>query len=106
MKHVSLLLCLACLALASPRAWAAAADELYVPVFNTILQGDTLREAGQGKQALEKYLTAQEGLKKIQAAYKTWEPKLVDFRLKYLADAITKLNIQFPAPASPSRSFP
>jgi len=106
MKHVSLLLCLACLALASPRAWAAAADELYVPVFNTILQGDTLREAGQGKQALEKYLTAQEGLKKIQAAYKTWEPKLVDFRLKYLADAITKLNVQFPGTSVPKPVIP
>ena len=47
MKHVSLLLCLACLALASPAARGAAADELYVKVFNTILQGDQLREAGR-----------------------------------------------------------
>ncbi|MFM8471211.1 MAG: hypothetical protein ACKODH_14840, partial [Limisphaerales bacterium] len=106
MKHVSMLLCAACLALASPKVWAAAAEELYVPVFNTILQGDTLREAGQGKQALEKYLTAQEGLKKIQAAYKTWEPKLVDFRLKYLEDAIAKLNVQFPGTTAPKPVVP
>lgn len=48
MKHVSLLLCLACLVLASPSAEAAAAaDELYVKVFNTILQADDLTRAGQ-----------------------------------------------------------
>ena len=96
MKHVSLLLILACLALASPSAHAAAAEELYVPVFNLIFQGDSLQTSGQGKAALEKYLAAQEDLKKIQSAYKTWEPKLVEFRLKYLEDVIAKLSVQFP----------
>ena len=96
MKHVYLLLCVVCLALACPSAQAAAADELYVKVFNTVLQGDSLQDAGQGKPALEKYLSAQEELKKLQAAYKTWEPKLVAFRLVYLDDQIKKLNVQFP----------
>ena len=84
MKHVSMLLFVTCLTLASPSARAAAADELYAKIFATILQGDTLREAGQGKAALEKYLSAREELLKLQAAYKTWEPKIVDFRLRYL----------------------
>ena len=106
MKHVSLLLIAACLALASPRAWAAAAEELYVPVFNLIFQGDSLKDAGQGKAALEKYLTAQVDLKKIQAAYKTWEPKLVEFRLKYLEDAIAKLMVQFPGTTAPKPVLP
>lgn len=106
MKHVSLLLCVACLALACPSAQAAAADELYVKVFNTVLQGDSLREAGQGKQALEKYLTAQDDLKKLQAAYKTWEPKLVTFRLGYLDDRIKQLSVQFPGTIAPKPIIP
>lgn len=107
MKHVSLLLCLACLVLASPSAEAAAAaDELYVKVFNTILQADDLTRAGQGKQALEKYLAAQEDLKKLQSAYKTWEPKLVDFRLKYLDDVVQRLNKQFPGTTAPKPLVP
>lgn len=106
MKHVSLLLCVVCLALACPSAQAAAADELYVKVFNTVLQGDSLQDAGQGKPALEKYLSAQEELKKLQAAYKTWEPKLVAFRLVYLDDQIKKLNVQFPGTTAPKPIIP
>ena len=106
MKHVYLLLCVVCLALACPSAQAAAADELYVKVFNTVLQGDSLQDAGQGKPALEKYLSAQEELKKLQAAYKTWEPKLVAFRLVYLDDQIKKLNVQFPGTTAPKPIIP
>lgn len=107
MKHVfRLILCAACLVLATASARAAAADELYVRVFNIILQGDQLRESGKGKAALEKYLTAKEDLLKIQSAYKTYEPKLVDFRLKYLDDLIQKLNVQFPGTTPPAPVIP
>lgn len=106
MKHVSMLLFAACLVLAVPRAQAAAADELYVRVFNTILEGDALQTAGKGKQALEKFLTAQQELTKIEAAYKTWEPKLVSFRLQYLDDVIKKLSIQFPGTTAPAPAVP
>jgi tetratricopeptide (TPR) repeat protein len=106
MKHASLLLFVVCLALASPSAKAAAADELYVKVFNTVLQGDALLDAGQGKQALEKYLFAQDELKKLQAAYKTWEPRLVSFRLQYLDDQVKKLNVQFPGTTAPKPIIP
>jgi tetratricopeptide (TPR) repeat protein len=107
MKHVfRLILCAACLVLAPASARAAAADELYVRVFNIILQGDQLRESGKGKAALEKYLTAKEDLLKIQSAYKTYEPKLVDFRLKYLDDLIQKLSVQFPGTTPPAPVIP
>lgn len=96
MKHVSLLLFLACLVSACPSARAAAADELYVKIFNTILQADDQQKSGQGKKALENYLLAQDDLKKLQSGYKDWEPKLVDFRLKYLDDHIKRLTVQFP----------
>ncbi|NBU11457.1 MAG: hypothetical protein EB141_07665 [Verrucomicrobia bacterium] len=106
MKHVSMLLFVTCLTLASPSAQAAAADELYAKIFATILQGDTLREAGQGKAALEKYLSAREELLKLQAAYKAWEPKIVDFRLRYLEGAVTALNVQFPGTTVPKPIIP
>lgn len=106
MKHVFWLTVAACLVLASPSAKAAAADELYVRVFNTILQADQLRETGKGKAALEKYLTAKEDLAKIQSAYKTYEPKLVEFRLKYLDDHIQKLTVQFPGTTAPAPFIP
>lgn len=106
MKHVSLFLCVVCLALARPSAQAAAADELYVKVFNTVLQGDSLLDAGQGKQALEKYLVALDELKKLQAAYKTWEPKLVTFRVLYLEDQVKKLDAQFPGTTAPKPIIP
>ena len=106
MKHVSLFLCVVCLALARPSARAAAADELYVKVFNTVLQGDSLLDAGQGKQALEKYLVALDELKKLQAAYKTWEPKLVTFRVLYLEDQVKKLDAQFPGTTAPKPIIP
>ncbi|PHX93078.1 MAG: hypothetical protein CK546_09365 [Pedosphaera sp.] len=106
MKHVSLFLCVVCLALARPSAQAAAADELYVKVFNTVLQGDSLLDAGQGKQALEKYLVALDELKKLQAAYKTWEPKLVTFRVQYLEDQVKKLDAQFPGTTAPKPIIP
>lgn len=106
MKHVSLFLCVVCLALARPSARAAAADELYVKVFNTVLQGDSLLDENKGKQALEKYLVALDELKKLQAAYKTWEPKLVTFRVLYLEDQVKKLDAQFPGTTAPKPIIP
>ncbi len=106
MKHAFWLVCAACLVLASPKAQAAAADELYVRIFNTILQADQLKESGKGKPALEKYMTAKEDLAKIQAAYKTWEPKLVAFRLRYLDDQIKTLGAQYPNTTPPAPYIP
>ncbi len=65
-------------------------------IYETIVHADSLRERGQGRPALENYLFAQEELKQLHAADPTWEPKLVDFRLKYLEGRIAPLAVQFP----------
>lgn len=106
MKHVFWLLCAACLVLASPSAKAAAADELYVRIFNTILQADDLRDTGKGKAALEKYLFAKDELANFQAGYKTYQQPLVAFRVKYLNDNIQKLSVQFPGTTAPAPVIP
>ena len=88
-----------------------AQDDQYVKVFNTILQADTLKDAGQGRAALEKYLDAEVELKKIQAGFPAWNTKIVTFRLGYLSDRITPLKAQFPgvglaAPVVPTGKSP
>jgi chromosome segregation ATPase len=82
---------------------AAAPDELYIKIFDTIMVGDGMKTAGQGRNALEKYLEADRDLKKLQSAYKTWNPRIVNFRLKYLSDRIGPLKVQYPGTIIPKK---
>ncbi len=85
---------------------AAAQDDQYVKVFNLILQADALRDSGKGRESLEKYLEAQDALKKIQSAFPAWNDKVVSFRLKYLDDRIKPLLQQFPGTTMPMLVLP
>ncbi|MBI3877994.1 MAG: hypothetical protein HY300_18875 [Verrucomicrobia bacterium] len=85
---------------------AAAQDDQYVKVFNLILQADALRDTGKGRESLEKYLEAQDALKKIQSAFPAWNDKVVTFRLKYLDDRIKPLQQQFPGTTMPRPILP
>ena len=78
---------------------ARAQDDQYVKVFNVILQADGLKDAGNGRAALEKFLDAEAELKKIQTAFPTWNAKIVTFRLAYVAERLAPLKVQFPGPA-------
>jgi hypothetical protein len=80
---------------------ASAQDDQYVKVFNLILQADALRDSGKGREALEKYLEAQDGLKKIQSAFPSWNDKVVAFRLNYMDTRIKPLMSQFPGTTMP-----
>ena len=79
-------------------------DDQYVIIYTLIQQGDANVDAGQPKQALGDYVEAQRELKKFQQVYSDWNPKIVSFRLNYLADRITALTPQqatnAPAPAT------
>ena len=77
---------------------ARAQDDQYVKAFNLILNGDGLRDQGQGRAALAKFIEAEAELKKIKAAHPAWNPKIVKFRLDYVADRIAPLLVQFPGP--------
>lgn len=78
------------------QAKAADASEQYIDIFNIVMAADGLKAQGQGRQALQKYMEAERDLKKLKNAYGDWNPKIVNFRLSYLADRIGPLKVQYP----------
>ncbi len=78
------------LALGRLSAPAQSVDDQYVGIYNLIQQGDVLT-ASQPAEALTKYLAAQTALQRLQTLSPDWNPKVVNFRLGYLADKISEL---------------
>jgi hypothetical protein len=77
-------------------------DDQYVIIYVLIQQGDAYVNSGQAQQALGEYVEAQRELEKFQKVYSDWNPQIVNYRLKYLADRIQALTPQAaPANASP-----
>lgn len=72
-------------------AVAQSTDEQYVRIYNLIQQADALRVAGDVQEALPKYLEAQTALTQIQRVNPTWNPKVVSYRLNYLAGKIAEI---------------
>jgi Tfp pilus assembly protein PilF len=75
------------------------ADSQYLNLYSTIQQADGLAGSGDPRQALAKYTEAQAQLQQFQNAFPDWNPKIVTFRLKYLAGKIADLVTQLPPPA-------
>ena len=67
---------------------AQSSEEQYVRIYNLIQQADALNGNGQFAQALPKYLEAQSALQRIQKFNPTWNPKVVSYRLSYIAERI------------------
>lgn len=72
-------------------AGAQSVDEQYVRIYNLIQQADALRASGDESEALPKYLEAQTALTQIQRVNPTWNPKVVSYRLNYLANKIAAI---------------
>lgn len=90
-----------------PCAWAEGADDQYVRIYNMIQEADGLDGNGAWSQALEKYSEAQKQLQQFQKGYPEWNPKVVGFRLNYVAGRITEIAPKVPAaPAAPVVSSP
>jgi tetratricopeptide (TPR) repeat protein len=66
-------------------------DDQYVQIYNLIQEGDSLG-ADQSTQALAKYNEAQTALRRFQKIYPSWNERVVNFRLNYLASKITILS--------------
>lgn len=62
-----------------------APDDRYIAIYDLIQQADGLVDNNSIKQAQAKYAEAQTALIKFQAEYPTWNIKIVNFRLNYLA---------------------
>jgi Flp pilus assembly protein TadD len=82
--------------LAVARVQAQAPDDQYVAVYNLIQDADVLNASGDQRRALGKYLEAQAALEKFRKGYPEWNPKVVNFRLTYVAAKIAALRAVLP----------
>jgi hypothetical protein len=98
--HVGLVL--AVLLLAPWGAWADGPDEQYVNIYNLIQQADSLRSSGSLEEALAKYLEVQTALRRFQRLYPDWNPKVVGFRVSYVAERVAALSATVAPPAAPA----
>ncbi len=80
------------------------ADDQYLILYSLIQQADTLAGSGQPKAALNQYIEVQGELQKFQKIYPDWNPKIVSFRLKYLARKIDEVTSQLPVAAAPEEN--
>lgn len=84
-----------------PSAHGAEADELYLKIFNGIEQADALAEKSKPVEARTKYIEAEKQLKAFKKNFPTYNTKVINYRLNYLAGKIDALSR--PAPADISR---
>ncbi|MBA4150313.1 MAG: hypothetical protein H0X66_19560 [Verrucomicrobia bacterium] len=69
-------------------AQTQSADEQYLTIFSTIDQADTLNQAGQTEKAKAKYQEAQSALIDFKKRNPAWSPKIVNYRLNYVAQQL------------------
>lgn len=81
-------------------------DDQYVIIYVLIQQGDSYVNSGQAKQALADYVEAQSELQKFRDGYSDWNPEIVKFRLKYLADRIHALTPETTGTNAPPANVP
>ncbi len=77
--------------LALPTALAQGADQDYIAIYKVIKQADQYRETGLSEQAAESYARAARELKSFQKANPNWNPRVIQFRLKYLTRQMESL---------------
>lgn len=80
---------------------AATADNDYVSILSTIHEADDLLGRGRTAEAMTKYRDARNRLHKLQGAHPGWNPRLMAYRLQYIADqmagASRAADLQLPA---------
>lgn len=91
MKHVFSLV-IALLLLPLTITAQEAPDDRYIAIYDTIQQADGLADNNSSKDALTKYSEAQTALIKFQKEFPTWNVKIVNFRLNYLASKTGKTS--------------
>lgn len=98
-----------CAWLASGGVWAAETPEdEYVRIYYLIQEADNLNAKGELQKAVARYLEAQSALRKLKSLYPTWQEKVVNFRLNYIAAKLDPLLQRMPAPepAAPAPAPP
>jgi tetratricopeptide (TPR) repeat protein len=96
---------LALLLVLSGSSRAAGPDDMYLDIYNEILQADNLQQSGHPKEASAKYLEAQTSLKSLKQGNPAWNTAVVDFRLDYLSEQLQATARQMAAiPAPPPQA--
>jgi hypothetical protein len=90
------------LAMALRPALGETPEDQYLRVYGIIEQADALQAKGQSEQALAKYREAQTALQGFERDHRDWNPKLVAFRFKYLAEQVAALTAPTPTPGKPA----
>jgi Flp pilus assembly protein TadD len=92
------------------RSFAASPDDIYLDAYRLIHEADQHTAANQVELARQRYLEAQENLKKLQASYPNYSKNAVEFRLDYIGEKVK--NLPTPkaqagqAPSQPAPSAP
>jgi Flp pilus assembly protein TadD len=71
-------------------------DDQYIIFYTLIQQADSLDSSGQSRPALAQYVQVQGELQKFQKIYPDWNPRIVGFRLNYLAEKISEVTAKLP----------
>jgi tetratricopeptide (TPR) repeat protein len=106
MKLFAVLGLLLALVLVSPVRAQQAADDSYLTIYSVIEQADGMGAPEQANAALAKYVQAQSDLQRFQKIYPEWNPKIIEFRLSYLADKISDLTPQVNLAVAPPTNAP
>jgi tetratricopeptide (TPR) repeat protein len=95
-KRLVVLLILLAVLLPAARAQNGGPDDQYVVVYSLMQQADSSDSSGQPRQALAQYLQVQADLQRFGKIYPDWNPRIVNFRLKYLAEKIAEVTQKLP----------
>ena len=96
MKRLVALLILMLAALLPQARAQQGPDDQYIIIYSLMQQADTLDSSGQPRQALDQYVQVQGELQKFQKIYPDWNPRIVNFRLNYLAEKIAEVTAKLP----------
>ena len=110
-KHLVALFLVLAAPLPPARAQNAGPDDQYVVIYSLMQQADASASADQTRQALAQYLQVQADLQRFARIYPDWNPRIVNFRLNYLAEKIAEVTQKLPvtnlvpaAVAAPART--
>ena len=79
-------------------------NEEYVRVYSLIQQGEGLEDSKKSTEALAVYMDAERVLKQLKRSNPQWNPKVVDFRLRYLQAKIATLTPAEPVAVTPAQT--
>ena len=96
MKRIVALLILILAARLPPACAQQGPDDQYIIIYSLMQQADSLDSSGQPRQALAQYVQVQGELQKFQKIYPDWNPRIVNFRLNYLAGKIAEVTAKLP----------